>query len=98
MHIHLLAFALPLSVEGPMSPGAEDEREERPALVPSLFPFVAPTLYFSTADEKGEARLLRQRLEKCPHSRVEVCVDVSLSAFASLCPQWNCCPPSNGDS
>lgn len=34
--------------------GAEGDREERPALVPSLFPFVPPTLYFSTASEKGE--------------------------------------------
>ncbi|XP_040056788.2 tubulin monoglutamylase TTLL4 isoform X1 [Gasterosteus aculeatus] len=48
-------------VEGPMSPGAEDEREERPALVPSLFPFVAPTLYFSTADEKVELLPAEQR-------------------------------------
>ncbi|KAM8854989.1 tubulin monoglutamylase TTLL4 isoform 2-T2 [Spinachia spinachia] len=48
-------------VEGPMSPGAEDEREERPALVPSLFPFVAPTLYFSTAEEKVELLPAEQR-------------------------------------
>ncbi|KAL6100435.1 ttll4 [Pungitius sinensis] len=48
-------------VEGPMSPAAEDEREERPALVPSLFPFVAPTLYFSTADEKVELLPAEQR-------------------------------------
>lgn len=34
--------------------GVEDDREERPALVPSLFPFIAPTLYFSTANEKGQ--------------------------------------------
>jgi len=33
---------------------AEDSREERPALVPSLFPLFAPTLYFSTANEKGQ--------------------------------------------
>lgn len=37
-----------------MSLGAEDDREERPALVPSLFPFIPPTLYFSTASEKGQ--------------------------------------------
>ncbi|XP_037344019.2 tubulin polyglutamylase TTLL4 [Pungitius pungitius] len=48
-------------VEGPMSPAGEDEREERPALVPSLFPFVAPTLYFSTADEKVELLPAEQR-------------------------------------
>lgn len=34
--------------------GAEEDLEEKPALVPSLFPFVAPTLYFSTANEKGQ--------------------------------------------
>lgn len=34
--------------------GSEEEREERPALVPSLFPFIPPTLYFSTANEKGQ--------------------------------------------
>jgi len=39
-----------------MSLGAEDDREERPALVPSLFAAIAPTLYFSTAQEKGRGR------------------------------------------
>lgn len=38
--------------------GAEEDLEEKPALVPSLFPFVAPTLYFSTANEKGQDRSL----------------------------------------
>ncbi|XP_047457643.1 tubulin polyglutamylase TTLL4 [Mugil cephalus] len=45
------------SVEEPMSvdPGEPGEPgEERPALVPSLFPLVPPTLYFSTANEKVE--------------------------------------------
>lgn len=37
-----------------MSLEAENDREERPALVPSLFPLMPPTLYFSTADEKGK--------------------------------------------
>lgn len=36
-----------------MSLGVENDREERPALVPSLFPLMPPTLYFSTAEEKG---------------------------------------------
>lgn len=49
--------SLPLSVEEPMSLGAEDDREERPALVPSLFPLIPPTLYFSTASEKGQDTL-----------------------------------------
>lgn len=43
-----------LSIEEPMSPGMEDDRDERPALCPSLFPFMPPTLYFSTANEKGQ--------------------------------------------
>ncbi|KAL4635805.1 tubulin polyglutamylase TTLL4-like [Arapaima gigas] len=30
----------------------EDNREEKPALVPSLFPFIPSTLYFSTPNEK----------------------------------------------
>ena len=37
-----------------MSLEADDQREERPALVPSLFPQIPPTLYFSTANEKGQ--------------------------------------------
>lgn len=44
----------PPSIEEPMLLGAEDDREERPALVPSLFPLMPPTLYFSTANEKGQ--------------------------------------------
>lgn len=52
--INLFVFALPLSVEELMSLETEDDREEKPALVPSLFPLIAPTLYFSTADEKGQ--------------------------------------------
>ncbi|XP_031729863.1 tubulin monoglutamylase TTLL4 [Anarrhichthys ocellatus] len=56
------ASIAPLSgVEEPMSLGAEDDREERPALVPSLFAFIAPTLYFSTADEKVELLPAEQR-------------------------------------
>ncbi|XP_049904584.1 tubulin polyglutamylase TTLL4 isoform X1 [Epinephelus moara] len=49
------------SVEEPMSLGAEDDREEKPALVPSLFPFIPPTLYFSTANEKVELLPVEQR-------------------------------------
>lgn len=45
---------LVLSVEEPMSLEPEDPGEERPALVPSLFPLIPPTLYFSTAHEKGQ--------------------------------------------
>lgn len=37
-----------------MSVGQEDDREEKPALVPSLFAFISPTLYFSNTNEKGE--------------------------------------------
>lgn len=53
-HHCVLIVSLVLSIEEPMSLGPEDDREERPALVPSLFPLMPPTLYFSTADEKGQ--------------------------------------------
>lgn len=49
-----LSLCLSLSIEEPMLLGAEDDREEKPALVPSLFPLIPPTLYFSTANEKGQ--------------------------------------------
>ncbi|XP_053296410.1 tubulin polyglutamylase TTLL4 isoform X1 [Pleuronectes platessa] len=48
-------------IEEPMSSGAEDVREERPALVPSLFPLIPSTLYFSTANEKVELLPAEQR-------------------------------------
>lgn len=50
------SFSRSPSIEEPMLLGAEDDREERPALVPSLFPLIRPTLYFSTASEKGQDR------------------------------------------
>lgn len=50
----ILTVCLCFSVEEPMLLGAEEDLEEKPALVPSLFPFVPPTLYFSTASEKGQ--------------------------------------------
>lgn len=37
-----------------MSCELEENREVKPALVPSLFPFRPPTLYFSTANERGQ--------------------------------------------
>ncbi|XP_022074937.2 tubulin polyglutamylase TTLL4 [Acanthochromis polyacanthus] len=49
------------SVEEPMLLEAEDDREERAALVPSLFPLIPPTLYFSTAQEKVELLPADQR-------------------------------------
>lgn len=65
MWLHVFGCPLPinmssllLSVEEPMLLGAEDDREERPALVPSLFPLIPPTLYFSTASEKGQDTLI----------------------------------------
>uniref|UniRef100_A0A4W6G2J0 Tubulin tyrosine ligase like 4 n=1 Tax=Lates calcarifer TaxID=8187 RepID=A0A4W6G2J0_LATCA len=54
-------FCLLLSLHEPMLLGAEDDREERPALVPSLFPLNPPTLYFSTASEKVELLPAEQR-------------------------------------
>ncbi|XP_077436667.1 tubulin monoglutamylase TTLL4 isoform X1 [Vanacampus margaritifer] len=41
-------------VEEPMSLDVEDNQEKKPALVPSLFPLIPPTLYFSTANEQVE--------------------------------------------
>jgi len=40
-------------VEEPISPDVEGDLVERPALVSSLFPHMSPTLYFSTANERG---------------------------------------------
>uniref|UniRef100_A0AAY4AX12 Tubulin polyglutamylase TTLL4 n=1 Tax=Denticeps clupeoides TaxID=299321 RepID=A0AAY4AX12_9TELE len=40
---------------------AEDDRVERPALVPSLFPLRPPTLYFSTANERVQLLPWEQR-------------------------------------
>ncbi|KAM3608336.1 uncharacterized protein V6R79_023264 [Siganus canaliculatus] len=49
------------SIEEPMFMGPEDDREEKPALVPSMFPLMPPTLYFSTANEKVELLPVEQR-------------------------------------
>ncbi|TKS67658.1 Tubulin polyglutamylase TTLL4 [Collichthys lucidus] len=55
------SIALLSGVDEPMSLGAEDNREEKPALVPSLFPHIPPTLYFSTANERVELLPVEQR-------------------------------------
>ncbi|KAI3356017.1 hypothetical protein L3Q82_017287 [Scortum barcoo] len=57
----ITSIALLSGVEEAMSLGAEDDREEKPALVPSLFPHMPPTLYFSTANEKVELLPAEQR-------------------------------------
>ncbi|XP_030581897.1 tubulin monoglutamylase TTLL4 isoform X2 [Archocentrus centrarchus] len=49
------------SIEEPMLLGAGDDQEEQPALIPSLFPLISPTLYFSTANEKVELLPAEQR-------------------------------------
>lgn len=54
MNASTMTLSLSLRVEEPMSLEVEDEREEKPALVPSLFPHFPSTLYFSTTSEKGE--------------------------------------------
>ncbi|KAM9802833.1 tubulin monoglutamylase TTLL4 isoform 2-T2 [Syngnathus typhle] len=41
-------------VEEPMSLEAENNQVQKPALVPSLFPLIPPTLYFSAANEQVE--------------------------------------------
>ncbi|KAM6946074.1 tubulin monoglutamylase TTLL4 [Aplochiton taeniatus] len=55
------SMAVLSSVEEPMASEVEDDREEVPALVPSLFPNVAPTIYFSTFNEKVELLPAEQR-------------------------------------
>ncbi|XP_061698579.1 tubulin polyglutamylase TTLL4 isoform X2 [Syngnathoides biaculeatus] len=42
------------SVKEPMLLEEEDNQEKKPALIPSLFPLIPPTLYFSTANEQVE--------------------------------------------
>ncbi|KAG7331003.1 hypothetical protein KOW79_004972 [Hemibagrus wyckioides] len=49
------------NLDVPMRCELEDDREVKPALVPSLFPFRPPTLYFSTANERVELLPLEQR-------------------------------------
>ncbi|XP_036831242.1 tubulin polyglutamylase TTLL4 isoform X3 [Oncorhynchus mykiss] len=44
-----------------MSPELEDEGELKPALVPSMFPLIPPTLYFSTANQRVEPLPPEQR-------------------------------------
>uniref|UniRef100_A0A673NKR9 Tubulin polyglutamylase TTLL4-like n=1 Tax=Sinocyclocheilus rhinocerous TaxID=307959 RepID=A0A673NKR9_9TELE len=48
-------------VEEPISPDVEGDLVEKPALVPSLFPHMPSTLYFSTADERVELLPAEQR-------------------------------------
>lgn len=55
------SMAASSNIEEPMSCELEDDREVKPALVPSLFPFRPPTLYFSTANERVELLPLEQR-------------------------------------
>uniref|UniRef100_A0A671KB03 Tubulin polyglutamylase TTLL4-like n=1 Tax=Sinocyclocheilus anshuiensis TaxID=1608454 RepID=A0A671KB03_9TELE len=49
------------NVEEPISPDVEVDLVEKPALVPSLFPHMPSTLYFSTADERVELLPAEQR-------------------------------------
>uniref|UniRef100_A0A673NNS9 Tubulin polyglutamylase TTLL4-like n=1 Tax=Sinocyclocheilus rhinocerous TaxID=307959 RepID=A0A673NNS9_9TELE len=49
------------NVEEPISPDVEGDLVEKPALVPSLFPHMPSTLYFSTADERVELLPAEQR-------------------------------------
>uniref|UniRef100_A0A8C2Q793 Tubulin tyrosine ligase-like family, member 4 n=1 Tax=Cyprinus carpio TaxID=7962 RepID=A0A8C2Q793_CYPCA len=50
-----------LRVEEPVSPHVEGDLVEKPALVPSLFPHMPSTLYFSTANERVELLPSEQR-------------------------------------
>ncbi|XP_060732719.1 tubulin polyglutamylase TTLL4 [Tachysurus vachellii] len=49
------------NIDEPMRCELEDAQEVKPALVPSLFPFMPPTLYFSRANETVELLPLEQR-------------------------------------
>uniref|UniRef100_A0A672PZH5 Tubulin polyglutamylase TTLL4-like n=1 Tax=Sinocyclocheilus grahami TaxID=75366 RepID=A0A672PZH5_SINGR len=49
------------NVKEPISPDVEGDLVEKPALVPSLFPHMTSTLYFSTADERVELLPAEQR-------------------------------------
>ncbi|KAM3849920.1 tubulin monoglutamylase TTLL4 [Diretmus argenteus] len=70
-------------VEEPMSSEVEDDREERPALVTSLFPLFPPTLYFSTANERVELlppeqrRLLKWKMSSVTPNVVKHTIDRS---------------------
>ncbi|XP_072253678.1 tubulin monoglutamylase TTLL4 [Leuresthes tenuis] len=85
------------SVEEPMVLEAEDSREERPALVPSLFPLFAPTLYFSTANEKVELlpaeqrRLLKWKLSAVTPNVVKLIVDRSHFKLTKKSHDWLGC-------
>uniref|UniRef100_A0AAY4AUF0 Tubulin tyrosine ligase-like family, member 4 n=1 Tax=Denticeps clupeoides TaxID=299321 RepID=A0AAY4AUF0_9TELE len=76
LHLPPLSDALTVGSDGDSPPGdahgsiatsvdcsepAEDDRVERPALVPSLFPLRPPTLYFSTANERVQLLPWEQR-------------------------------------
>ncbi|ROJ66278.1 Tubulin polyglutamylase TTLL4 [Anabarilius grahami] len=54
-------FYMTVTVEEPISPDAEGDLVERPALVLSLFPHMPSTLYFSTANERVELLPAEQR-------------------------------------
>ncbi|XP_062861890.1 tubulin polyglutamylase TTLL4 [Trichomycterus rosablanca] len=56
-----ISVATSSNIEEPMSSELEDDREVKPALVPSLFPFLPPTLYFSTYKERVEPLPPEQR-------------------------------------
>ncbi|XP_026128016.1 tubulin polyglutamylase TTLL4-like [Carassius auratus] len=49
------------NVEEPISPDVDGDLVEKPALVPSLFPHMPSTLYFSTANERVELLPAEQR-------------------------------------
>ncbi|TRY83686.1 hypothetical protein DNTS_034383 [Danionella cerebrum] len=56
-----VSMAASSNVEEPVSPNAQEDLVERPALVPSLFPHIPSTLYFSTANERVELLPAEQR-------------------------------------
>ncbi|XP_069576550.1 tubulin monoglutamylase TTLL4 [Brachyistius frenatus] len=91
------SIALLSGVEEPMLLGAEDHRKEQPALVPSLFPLVPPTLYFSSANEKVELlsdeqiQLLKWKLSSVTPNVVKHAVTRSHFTFTKKSHDWLGC-------
>ncbi|XP_037542671.1 tubulin polyglutamylase TTLL4 [Nematolebias whitei] len=85
------------SVKEPMILEAHDDREERPALIPSLFPLTPPTLYFSTAHEKvellpaEEGRLLKWKMSSVTPNIVKHAIDRSHFKVTKKSHDWLGC-------
>ncbi|XP_057708450.1 tubulin polyglutamylase TTLL4 isoform X2 [Corythoichthys intestinalis] len=98
--VHGTSSALSLvrlsSVEEPMSE-EKDSQEKKPALVPSLFPFIPPTLYFSTINEqvemlpKEQMRLLKWKMSTVTPNVVKNAVARSHFTYTKKSHDWLGC-------